>query len=172
MKTAQLKVYAACDTDDRGYARNQLAFFPIAAAASAYLAKEGPSHGYSTVSCLNGIRIADDIFLVDKEISKEKLQSTLPTFQAIDGYEDFVYENGWDNSKYYTNWSQIQELLNKPNKRVSLRKVILFRTEEEIFLLQKAEPIKMQPFIMSREIATAHALSKLTEEERKLLGLA
>jgi hypothetical protein len=43
--------------------------------------------------------------------------------------------------------------------------------EDNYYLLSKQEPITINKFIMSHQLAVAHAKSKLTEEEQKLLGL-
>jgi hypothetical protein len=172
MKIERITLFAACATDDKGYAKNHLAYFPISAAAAAYLANEHPNLGYySAVSKLTGLRIGDDIFLMEKELNKNSAKCVIPLLKPTFAYEDYVYENGWDKSTYYTTWDDISAVLQEPGKRMSIRQVILFRTDEEIFLLSKMEPVKMESFTMSRELGVAHALSKLTPEEKKLLGL-
>lgn len=172
MKTERITLFAASATDDKGYPKNYLAYFPIHAAAAAYLASEHPNLGYyAAVSKLTGLRVGDDIFLMEKDISKDKVKCIIPLFQPTIAYEDYMYENGFDRSTYYTTWVDLARELMTPGKRMAIRQVILFRTDEECFLLSKMEPVKMESFTMSRELGVAHALSKLTPEEKKLLGL-
>lgn len=171
MIAEQIPVYIACDTDDRGYARNHLAYFPIAAAANAFLKEKHSDLGYySTVQTAKAIRLADTIYLFEKEIPERSVISTIKTFEPVNGYQKYEYTDGLDKSVYFTGLDRLGEIL-KDGYLKSIKSVVLFRDDSKFYLLSKKEPIKLENFFMSREIATAHALSKLSEEEQKLLGL-
>lgn len=171
MTAEQITVYIACDTNDRGYARNHLAYFPIAAAAGAFLKEKHPNLGYySTVQTAKAIRLADTIYLLDKEISERSVISIIKTFEPVNGYQKYQYDDGFDKSVYFTELDRLDKILEDGHLK-SIKSVILFRDDSKFYLLSKKEPIKLESFIMSRELATAYALSKLSEEEQKLLGL-
>jgi len=169
MTAEQITIYAACDTDDRGYALNHLAYFPIQAAANAYLSTQNLG-GYCTVQTLKAIRLADVMYLFEKEVAEKALKNSIQSYTPVECYRDYSYSS-LDNSAYYFGIENLKLLLDD-GKDHHLSKVLLLKDSKKVYLLRKKEPIELTKFLESREMATAHALSKLTEEEKKLLGLA
>ena len=85
-------------------------------------------------------------------------------------YYEHIYENSWDKSLYHSDEKAILELLHD-GKTHNIRSIIMFYDGEKYFLLKSDIPVTVEKVTMSRELAINHALSKLTDEEKGLLGL-
>ncbi len=156
-------------TDDRGYPRGaSLGWYPIEAAATSKLGKGG----YETVSRVVTIAFHDEIYILKKELGRATVMGQkMASFNVTMTYKDYVYENGFDKSQYYVGDNSVLTLLGD-GRIHNLSMTYLIRDDDNNFYeLQSPDPIKIEKFLKSREIAIVHALSKLTKEEQKLLGL-
>jgi hypothetical protein len=164
MKSQIVEYYGVYNTDDRGYNIGPpVSIWPIKAAA---VAKDC----YQNVYAVNILKIEDCNYIVKKEIHKDSLLGKVKSFIPTPGYYEHIYENGFDKSKYYYGDKLILEVLSD-QKSHSLRKIYLISDGEKTYELEFPDEVKVEKLIMSRELAINHALSKLTDEEKGLLGL-
>lgn len=146
-----------------------IAYYPLKAAAEAS-PENVAQRGYSSIHAVNIIKFDDLVYVFDKQVGRGKVLGHVPTYTPTPCYHDYVYNNGFDGSMYYVGDEELLKTLND-GKMHQIRKGYLLYDGSTYFLLKETEPIKLNSFLMSREIATQHALSKLTEEEKGLLGL-
>lgn len=166
MKSQIVEYYGVYNTDDRGYNIGPpVSIWPIKAAASAKV-----TSGYQNVYAVNILKIEDCNYIVKKEIHKDNLLGKIKSFIPTPGYYEHIYENGFDKSKYYYGDKLILELLSD-GKYHNLRKIYLISDGEKTYELEFPDEVKVEKLIMSRELAINHAMSKLTDEEKGLLGL-
>lgn len=164
MKSQIVECYGVYNTDDRGYNSGPpVSIWPIKAAANA-------KNCYQNVYAVNILKIEDCNYIVKKEIHKDNLLGKIKSFIPTPGYYEHIYENGRDQSKYYYGDKLILELLSD-GKYHNLKKIYLISDGEKTYELEFPDEVKVEKLIMSRELAIDHALSKLTEEEKGLLGL-
>lgn len=170
MKPQKIKIFGLFATDGSGYNTKAVGYWPIAAAAEA---AKGNNY-YLNVSSVDAIRLDDVIYLLEKEVSKESIVESFPSLTPILGYENYDYQDHrfpQDQTQYCASLEKADEWL-IDGKHHSIKKVWLFSdTEGGYYILKSEKSIKLEPFTMSRDLAVKHALSKLTEEEKKLLGI-
>lgn len=167
MKPTLATLYGHYNTDGSGYAcGHAIAFYPIAAAAEAQI-----KDCYQIVRSQKVLKFEDVIYAYSEVIPKERISGLAPAFTPFKAFRDYSYVNGFDKTKYYIGDNTLLELLaDKQNHAVAM--VDMIRDDEDgYYLLSFTEPVTVAKFTESREIAIAHALSKLSAEERKLLGL-
>ncbi len=169
MKAEKQQVWGVYPSD--GYTSgNCIAYYPLKAAAEAS-PENAAQRGYSGIYAVDIIKFDDLVYVFDKEVSKDKVLGHVPTYTPTPCYCEYVYSNGYgDKSMYYVGEDELLKTLDDGNQH-QIRKGYLLYDGSTYFLLKEEEPIKINSFLMSREIATQHALSKLTEEEKGLLGL-
>lgn len=167
MKSFITEAFAVYDTDDRGYSQGKpLSYWPIRAAAEA-----SKTDHYKTVYPVKILNLNEEKYHLkyEKDISKslvDKIKSFVPT----QIFQNYIYENGFDGSVYFSNLTRFID--KQPmNKQFNFLKVSVISDGEKVFLLEYPEQITIQKLTMSRELAVNHALSKLTDEEKTLLGL-
>jgi hypothetical protein len=164
MKSQIVEYYGVYNTDDRGYnVGRPVSIWPIKAAA---VAKDC----YQNVYAVNILKIEDCNYIVEKEINKDSVFGKIKSFIPTPAYYDYIYENGFDKSKYYYGDKLILELFSD-GKYHNVKKVYLISDGEKIYLLTFPDEVTVEKLIMSRELAINHALGKLTDEEKGLLGL-
>ncbi len=170
MKIEKIEAWGSYSTDGEGYAEDAFAYFSFSAAAEADLAKRNLG-GYGVVRHVNCIRLEDTIYLLEgSEKSIEKITGKFPKFTPIDLYQDYLYQNSWDKTTYYSTEKDLLSLLSD-NKHHQIKKIVGLCDDKYLYILSQKEPIEITKFAKSRELAVAHALSKLTKEEKGLLGL-
>ena len=174
MKAEKIKIWGVCPSDGSGYGlgvEKVISWYPIKAAADG--SPENIARGgYSYVGAYDAIRFDELLYIFEKEIPKTHVIGNLPPAYTVgEVYVDYIYSNGYDGSQYYIGDKELLALL-KDGKSHSIKKRFILRDgEDNCFILAKQEPIQLNKFIMSRELAVAHALSKLTDEEKSILGL-
>lgn len=171
MKIEKLEIFGSFTTDGDGYKTGSaFGYFPFSAAAQADLAKRNLG-GYGIVRKLDCIRLEDVIYILsESERDISKLIGKCSKFTTFELYEDYDYSYNNDKTKYYFGDVALLSLL-KDNQRHNIKKLIGLCDDKYLYILESAEPIEMTKFAKSRELAIAHALSKLTKEEKGLLGL-
>ena len=171
MKAETQTVYGVYSTDGYTTSKNALAYYPIhAAAAGSPEAKQ--LRGYSHIGREEIIKFDELIYIFEQRISKQKIVGdTFPAYSPVDCYQDYSYENGCDKTIYYVGLACLGKALDDGRPANIRKKAIIADGEGNYFLLKQKEPITVNKFLMSHELAVAHAKSKLTEEEKKLLGL-
>ena len=170
MKSQIVEYYGVYNTDDRGYNSGPpISIWPIKAAAEARVGGRTPSY-YQNVYTVNILKIEDCNYIVKKEISKDRILGKIKSFIPTPGYYEHIYENGFDKSKYYYGDKLVLELLSD-SKYHNLKKIYLISDGEKTYELEFPDEVTVEKLIMSRELAINHALSKLTDEEKGLLGL-
>ncbi len=163
-------IYGVYSTDDRGYIHGKaLAYYPIKAAAEAF---KGDRYNFNVYQA-ESLRFEDTLYLLEKELSKTaKIVGKIPAFVPAVIYQNYKTNSYHaDISDYYCDGADFLAEL-KVNENLTLyKKVMICDTEGNFYLLRQIEPITVEKLAMSRELAVAHALSKLTDEEKKLLGI-
>ena len=180
MKAIQKQVFAVYANDGcQGYSIGlPLALYPFKAAAEA-----SPEccnlGGYSNVTQVNLCCFEDACYIYKSTINNKDIIGgcgigiPINAFKVeyIEKVSSIRYGDNNDKTKYITNESDLIKFLNQDNYRVILYKTILTRDEDKYFELKYANTFKVNPFTLSRELAVKHALSKLSDEEKKLLGV-
>jgi len=170
MKATIKEAYAVYSTDDRGYNMGDpLALYPFCAAAEGS-AEYKKLNGYSHIVKIELLNFEDVNYLLEKEINKNKVSGSLPIALPKQGYKHYSYHDGWDKSFYFADEDSLLNYIKK-EKTANISSVILFRDIENFYLLKSEKTFIVNSFVMSRELAIQNAMNKLTEEERKLLGL-
>lgn len=170
MKAEKQKIYAVHSTDGYTASKNALAYYPIRAAAEGS-PEAANLRGYQYIQNIEVVKFDELIYIFSKEINKKAIQGNFPAYTVVSCYQDYFYQNGIDNTKYYVGDEEVLKILGDGASH-SLRQMFIIKDgEDNHYLLSKKEPITINKFIMSHQIAVAHALSKLTDEEKKLLGL-
>ena len=170
MKAETQRIYAVHSTDGYTTSKNALAYYPIRAAAEGS-PEAANLRGYSHICNVDVIKFDELIYVFSKEINKQSVLGNCPAYTVVACYQDSSYVNGFDKTRYYIGNEEVLKILNDGGNH-SLRKMFLIKDgEDNYYLLSKQEPITINKFIMSHQLAVAHAKSKLTEEEQKLLGL-
>ncbi len=169
MKSHITKAFGVYNTDGRGYNTTLIKIFPIEAAAEAFRAKDG----YKNVSGVKVLCVEDDKYILERELSAKSfsdiknLKALVPTHV----FKNYIYKDGFDSSKYICNEAKVGEYVRK-EKSVNLVCIVVIRDlDDKIFELVDENKVEIEKIVMSRELAINHALSKLTDEEKKLLGL-
>jgi hypothetical protein len=173
MKAEKITVYGVFHTDGQGYSTgNAVAWYPIKAAASADPEYKNMS-GYGTISYEKAIRLEDEIYVFDTEITEsKKFVGNIPLYVPTDAYRDYDEPyNGPNNTKYFQGDENILKHLKEKKGSANITKHIVLRDENSWYILKQKEPITLTKFSLSREMAVQNAMDKLTEEEQKLLGL-
>ncbi len=161
-------VFGIYNSDDRGYNYGKpLAYYPIKAAAEA-----AQTHGgYQNVCPVECLRLEDTLYAHSKILDKSKIKGKLSAFVPTLVYMDYIYQDSFDKSLYYVSHQDLLELLRDGKSHNIRAQWVICDLSENYHLLLYPEPITVEKIVMSRELAVAHALSKLTDEEKKLLGL-
>jgi hypothetical protein len=167
MKPTKKKAYALYDTDDQGYPRG----LPIQVTTLAAALKP------STYQCTREITLLDfdgDMYAVKQDIHKNKFVGKIPSFVPTIVYHDYSY-SGFSTqaavNMYVTPNSLLTHIAQK--KDVHLTETIVIADDEDGFYeLSYADKLTLTPFKLTRELAYQNAMNKLTDEEKKLLGLA
>lgn len=166
MKSQIVEYYGLYNGDDRGYNIGPpISIWPIKAAA-----ESKRQNYYQNVYLVKILKIEDSNYIFKKVVDKKSFSGAMKTFSVVSGYYEHIYENGRDNSRYYCGNKYILELL-KDGKYHNLRRVFLISDGENIYEIEFPDEVKIEKLVPSRELAISHALSKLTEEEKGLLGL-
>mgnify|MGYP001571600541 FL=1 len=96
----------------------------------------------------------------------------MPAFVPVIVYQDYLTNNYHaDISDYYCDGFDLLTKLKLHEHRAIYKKIMICDTEGNFYLLKQTGPITVEKLVMSRELAVSHALSKLTDEEKKLLGI-
>ena len=172
MKIEKFEAFASYPTDGEGYKHGAaFAYFPFKAAAEADLEARN-LRGYGCTRSVNCIRLEDTIYVLSgSEQPIEKLVGKCSKYVPLEFYEDYCYINTYeDETKYYFSDDLALKLLRDKNRH-SLKKILGLTDDKYLYILESDVPITIAKFAMSRELAVAHARSKLTEEEKGLLGL-
>jgi hypothetical protein len=85
-------------------------------------------------------------------------------------YRDYIYKDGFDETKYIIGDGALLYYLDV-KKSASISKGWITRDEDNFYVLKSDKTFTIKPFTLSRELAIQEALGKLTDEEKKLLGL-
>ena len=173
MKIEKFEAFASYETDDNGCKYGSaFAYFPFKAAAEADLSARN-LRGYGSTRRVNCIRLEDTIYVLSEDEKPIKLLvGKCSKYVPLEFYEDYCYVNTYrDDTKYYFSDDLVLKLL-KDKKRHSLKKILGLTDDKYLYILESDVPITIAKFAMSRELAVAHARSKLTEEEKGLLGLS
>lgn len=170
MKAIIKTAFAIYSADDRGYSYGEpLAVYPFKAAAEA--SEENKIlQGYSYIGRIELLQFEDTSYVLEKRIQKDAVIGNVRLGIPEKAYQDYQYKDSWDKSKFIVGNDRLIEYLEK-EKRANLSFVWLTRDESDFFVLKSDKTVTVKPFVMSRELAVRHAMDKLTEEERKLLGL-
>lgn len=163
-------IYGLYNQDGSGYNSGKaIAFYPIKAAAEA--AQNG--NYYLNVCKAESLRFEDTLYLYKKTLDRKSIKGCVKAFIPTLVYQDYSYNSYYsrDESVYYTDKDSLIELLNDGKQHVIYALWLICDTDDNYHLLVQPEPITVEKIVMSRELAINHALSKLTDEEKKLLGL-
>lgn len=170
MKAIITKAFAIYSTDDSGYSRaDPIALYPFKAAAEASEEKKSLK-GYSHITEEHVLKFEDVNYLLDKVVSKDRIVGSAPLGQPIVAYMDYIYNDLCDRSRYIIGDNNLLEYI-KTHKKINAQSKYMTRDEDDYFLLKSDKNFTIKTFKMSRELAIQNALDKLTEEERKLLGI-
>lgn len=164
MKAERKTVYGVYTTD--GYTSGPyIAYYPISAAAhgSPELIAQ---RGYAGVGAVEVVQFEDLCYVMQREFDKSKIIGYTLLYTPTECYEETLNHG----KRYYVGDEEIIKTLNDGGSH-NIRKVWVIRDEQSYFVLKQKEPIQINKFAMSRELAVAHALQKLTDEEKGLLGL-
>lgn len=170
MKATIKEAYAVYSTDGSGYNHGDpIAIYPF------YAAAEGSTeykklNGYGHISSIKLLNFEDVNYLFDQKIDNNKVLGSFPIALPKQGYKHYSYHDGWDKSFYFADEDSLLSYIKK-EKVANISSVILFRDIENFYLLKSEKTFTVNSFVMSRELAIQNAMNKLTEEERKLLGL-
>lgn len=170
MKPQITKIYGLYNQDGSGYNSGKaIAFYPIKAAAEA---AKGDNY-YLNVYEAESLRFEDTLYLYKKTLDKKTIRGSIKAFVPTLIYQDYKYNSyhSIDESVYYTDKNDLLELIADGKQHVIYAYWAICDTDDNYFLLIQPEPITVEKLAMSRELAINHALSKLTDEEKKLLGL-
>ena len=169
MKAIIKTAYGVYSTDDRGYNQGEpLAIYPFQAAAEA--SEENKNlRGYSHVCRIELLQFEELTYILEKKIQKDAVIGNVRLGLPEKAYQDYQYKD-FDNSKFIIGNDNLYKYLEE-RKRASLSCIWLTRDESDFFILKSDKTFCIKPFVLSRELAIKNALGKLTEEERKLLGL-
>ena len=170
MKAEKQQVYAVHSSDGYTSSRDALAYYPIRAAAAGSPEAEKLG-GYIHIANTEVIKFDELIYVFSKEIRKDKVLGSFPAYTVTDCYQDYSYSNGIDSTKYYIGEKGVIDLFEDRNSHTLQKMFIIKDGEDNFYILSRKEPITINKFIMSHALAVAHAKSKLTDEEQKLLGL-
>jgi len=179
MKSIKKRVFAVYQNDGcQGYNTGlPLALYPFASAAEA-----SPEclnmRGYANISGVSLCCFEDVNYIYKKEIKNQDVLGACGIGVPVNAFKvEFIPKghvsiyNNRDEFKYIIGEDKLIEFIRGDNYRVTIFKVILTRDSDEYFELEYADSFKVNSFTMSRELAIKNALGKLTEEERKLLGV-
>lgn len=165
MKSHIVECFGVYNSDGQGYNSGPpISIWPIKAAAEA----GGTGGYYQNVYAVKILKIEDLNYIVEKEISN--ITGKIPAYIPSVIFIDHVYENGFDSSKYYFSEADLLNLF-KDGKYHNIKQLNCIFDGEKHFILTYPTPFKIEKIVLSRELAVKHALSKLTQEEKDLLGL-
>jgi len=167
MKPTLKKAYGLFNTDDRGYAQDKaLKIVAIAAALN--------PGAYQTVNTLKLLQFEEVAYSMGEEIRDvKKIIGQFPAFVPTQAFYLHRYENGFDKSEFVVGEEKLIEYIKTHEYTPSIKRIAIIKDDEGgAWTLLNSENVVIEPFAMTREIAVANALNKLTEEEKKLLGLA
>lgn len=181
MKSIKKQVWAVYSSDGcQGYNSGPpLALYPFKAAADAST-ECANLRGYANISSLNLCCFEDVCYIYNKEIKTQEVVGSGGIGVPVNGYRvEYIPSgqrgSGWGNNGektiYIIGEDKLIEFLKGDNYRATVYKVILTRDADEYFQLEYDRPFKVNSFVMSRELAIKNALGKLSEEEKKLLGV-
>lgn len=176
MKAIKKTAFAVYSTDDRGYSYSDpISIYPFKAAAEAS-SEYKAMKGYGGVSRVELIQFEDVCYILEKEVRKEKVINSKAVKLGVPQkcYSDYSYVNSYDETTVYiVGDDELISYLNTKKKKesASISTKVITKDEDSFFILASETAFTIKPFLLSRELAIANALDKLTEEERKLLGL-
>ncbi len=157
-------VFGIFTTDDRGYSRKDedqcLGWYPFRAAA-----EEARPDNYYNVDQYEAIRIFDEVWIVENRWDK----SYFAKFKFKDGEPKEILYVSRGNDVMVGEINDIDKFVER--KPTTIKKITILSFGSEFWTIPFDKPIKLETVKMSRELAIKHALSKLTDEEKKLLGL-
>lgn len=181
MKSIKKRVYAVYANDGcQGYNIGlPLALYPFQSAAESSPECEN-LRGYANICGVNLCCFEDICYIYNKEIKPQEIIGSGGIGVPVNAFRvEYIpsgqkgggWGNNGDKTVYVIGNDKLIEFLEGDNYRATVYKVILTRDSDEYFQLEYSSSFKVNSFILSRELAIKHALSKLTEEERKLLGV-
>lgn len=181
MKSIKKQVWAVYQNDGcQGYSVGlPLALYPFQSAAQGSEEAQN-QRGYSNIEKVNLCCFEDVCFIYEKEIQNNSILGSCGIGAPVNGYRvEYIPKggrgSGWGNNNdktvYIIGENHLVEFLKSDLYRATVYKTFLTRDESEYFELKYLESFKVNSFVMSRELAIKNALSKLTTEEQKLLGL-
>lgn len=162
---------------DYGSGRKRVGgFYPIASAAIAAFKKSGERNYYMTISKSTLLNIDGQYFEVKGEPISRKDQvksEKFPELQIFSVTYRTERQNSWGytNNYYFMDERETLEYIFASEEEVRLRGALVIKDEENFYILESSDPVTLEKVIVSRDLAIAEALSKLTKEEKDLLGL-
>jgi hypothetical protein len=173
MKAILKQVWAVYNTDGSGYNSGPpMALYPIKAAAEA--SEEFVNQrGYGSVSPVKACQFEDVIYIYESEVPNQKVKGGCGIGAFVNAFkiEYTIRGEREDKVEYIIGDENLLKALNSKYYSVRIYPVYLTRDEDKYFILSWPNTFAIKSFTMSRELAVKHALSKLTSEEKKLLGV-
>lgn len=166
------KAYAVYSTDSRGYAQGEpISIYLLYAAAEASNEYKNLM-GYGCITPIELLQFEDINYLLNWKIDKSKVIGKLKLGEPTKCYQDYIYEDRWDKSVYIIGDEELIKYIDgQENRSISIYKKYIIKDSNDYYILRSDKTYNLKSFILTRDIAVKHALGKLTEEEKKLLGL-
>ncbi len=158
-----IKAYGLFDTNGEGYPTKLIKVYPIEAAA------RQARGSYQDTWAVDLLAVKDEYYVLREP---QAIDSKLICSELIEGSVVRMYK--------VTAGSHIKFVLPREFHKyiewgpsATVQAYIILRYDNKYYAIHHAcyVPIKLEPYLPSREIAVKAALDKLTEEEKKLLGL-
>jgi hypothetical protein len=171
MKPTIKKYFGLYNTDDRGYVVDDDPI-DIAPFAGALKSKEKCGE-YTVVHPIQILQFEDVNYeMEDSPFDETSVIGKFKPFVPIDAFFIYIYKDGFDKSFYIVGETELIKYINSVNSVSNIRKSVLIKDNEgNVYKLKNKNTVVIKPFTMSREMAITNALEKLTDEDKKLLGL-
>lgn len=167
MKPTIKQAFALYDGDDQGYSHGlPLQICTLSAALKTY--------PYQLIRPITLIDFDGDIYSLKNNINKNNFIGKIPSFTPLTVYHDYIYASASFSSATVDKYITRDELISyiDKNEKVQLTKVTIIADDEGgVYELDFPNTLTLTPFKITRELAYQNAMSKLTDEEKKILGL-
>lgn len=159
MKTK--KIFCVFNEDDSGFPTGDaIAAFPIESAAKEFV--KNSKDMYSQVLAFDSVEVDGSFYL---------LKSSNEVYLYIDCFDKNVPNLAvGENGDSYRPLDRVGTFFSDFRSH-TLSKDWIIIVGKSVYVLYQPKPVKLTPFLQSRQLAIDHAMSKLTKEEQSLLGL-
>ena len=167
MKPTIKQAFALYDGDDQGYPHG----LPLQVCTLSAALKPSP---YQLIRPITLIDFEGEIYSLKNNINKNNFIGKVPSFTPLTVYHDYTYASAFSSVATVDKYITRDELLSyiDKNEKAQLTKVTIIADDEGgVYELNFPNTLTVTPFKLTRELAYQNALSKLTDEEKKLLGL-